>query len=47
MLIDFSAVETQVIPSFLGGEGEIHAQMHADGLNRILHGILPPGSSIG
>ena len=47
MRIDFSAVETQVIPSFLGGEGEIHAQMHADGLNRILHGILPPGSSIG
>lgn len=47
MLIDFSAMETQVIPSFLGGEGEIHAQMHADGLNRILHGILPPGSSIG
>lgn len=47
MLIDFSAVETQVIPNFLGGEGEIHAQMHADGLNRILHGILPPGSSIG
>ena len=43
MLIDFSAVETQVIPNFLGGEGEIHAQMHADGLNR----ILPPGSSIG
>ena len=36
-----------MIPSFLGGEGEIHAQMHADGLNRILHGILPPGSSIG
>ncbi len=47
MLIDFSAVETQVIPNFLGGEGEIRAQMHADGLNRILHGILLPGSSIG
>ena len=47
MLIDFSRMETETIPHFLGGEGEIHAQMHVDGLNRILHGILPPGSSIG
>ena len=47
MLINFSAMETETIPHFLGGEGEIHAQMHVDGLNRILHGILPPGSSIG
>lgn len=47
MRIDFSTVEIQVIPNFLGGEGEIHAQMYTDSLNRILHGILPPGSSIG
>lgn len=47
MLIDFSAMGTEIIPNFLGGEGEIHAQMHVDERNRILHGILPPGSSIG
>ena len=47
MLIDFSAMETEVIPRFMGGEGEIHAQMHVDERNRILHGILPPGCTIG
>ena len=47
MLIDFSNMEPEIIPHFVGGEGEIHAKMHVDGLNRILHGILPPGSSIG
>ena len=47
MLIDFSKMDVETIPHFLGGEGEIHAQMHVDGLNRILHGVLPPGSSIG
>ena len=47
MLIDFSAMETEVIPRFMGGEGEIHAQTHVDERNRILHGVLPPGSSIG
>lgn len=47
MLIDFSKMETETIPHFMGGEGEIHAQMRVDERNRILHGILPPGSSIG
>ena len=47
MLIDFSSMETEIIPRFMGGEGEIHAQMRVDERNRILHGILPPGSSIG
>ena len=47
MLIDFSSMETETIPHFMGGEGEIHAQMRVDERNRILHGILPPGSSIG
>ena len=47
MILDYSAMETTVIPHFLDGEGEIHAQMHVDERNRILHGILPPGSSIG
>ena len=47
MLIDFSAMEPEVIPHFMGGEGELHAQMIVDERNRILHGILPPGSTIG
>ena len=47
MLLDFSAMEETVIPNFMGGEGEIHAKMRVDELNRILHGVLPSGSSIG
>ncbi|MDE6922541.1 MAG: cupin domain-containing protein [Oscillospiraceae bacterium] len=47
MRIDFSAMTEETIPNFLGGEGELHAKMHVDGLNRILHGVLPAGSSIG
>ena len=47
MLINFSAMGAEVIPNFLGGEGEIHAKMYTDERNRILHAILPPGSSIG
>ena len=47
MVLDYAAMETTHIPNFLGGEGVLHAQMHVDERNRILHGILPPGSSIG
>ena len=36
MLLDFSAMEETVIPNFMDGEGEVHAKMQADGLNRIL-----------
>lgn len=47
MLIDFSSMERSALPGFLGGEGELRAKMVSDEKNRILHGILPPGSSIG
>lgn len=47
MLIDFSQMEEQVIPQFLGGEGSIRAKMRVDELGKILHGVLEPGSSIG
>lgn len=47
MIIDFNAMEEKVIPNFLGGEGELHAKMLVDERNRILHGVLPAGSSIG
>ena len=47
MLIDFSNMEEQVIPGFLGGEGTFHARMRVDELGKILKGVLDPGSSIG
>ena len=47
MLIDFNSMEETVIPNFLGGEGEIRAKMFVDDRNRILHGVLEPGCSIG
>lgn len=47
MKIDFSAMERATLPGFLGGQGELRAKMVSDEQNRILHGILPPGSSIG
>ena len=47
MLIDFHAMDRAVLPGFLGGQGELRAKMVSDEKNRILHGILPPGSSIG
>lgn len=37
----------QSFPAFKGGEKELSAQMYFDGSNRILHGILIPGASIG
>ena len=47
MIIDFHSMEETVIPNFLGGEGEIRAKMFVDERNRILHGVLEPGCSIG
>lgn len=47
MLIDFSAMEEQVIPQFLGGEGTTRARMRVDELGKIMRGALEPGSSIG
>lgn len=47
MLVDFNAIEEQVIPNFLGGEGTFHARMRVDELGKIMRGALEPGSSIG
>lgn len=47
MLIHFHAMDRAVLPNFLGGQGELRTKMVSDEKNRILHGILPPGSSIG
>ena len=47
MLIDFSKMEEQVIPGFLGGEGTVRARMRVDELGKIMRAALEPGSSIG
>ena len=47
MIIDYTSMEETVIPHFLDGEGEIRAKMFVDERNRILHGVLEPGCSIG
>ena len=46
-MIDFVAMEEKIIPGFKGGEGSFAVKMFADDANRILHGRLVPGSSIG
>ena len=47
MLIDFSIMEPETIPNFLGGDGALRAQMRVDELGKILRGVLDPGASIG
>ena len=47
MIIPYSTMEEEHFPSFKGGEGALEAKMFFDGLNRILHGRLVPGASIG
>lgn len=47
MIIDFNSMEQTAHPNFLGGEGALCAKMFADERNRILHGVLEPGCSIG
>lgn len=47
MILDFNTMEETVIEHFKGGEKSLKAQMFFDGKNRILHGILVPGATIG
>ena len=47
MLIEFEKMGETVLPRFQGGEGDFRARMHADGLGKILQGVLEPGCSIG
>lgn len=47
MIIDFRSMEEKVLPGFKGGEKEYHARMYSDEQNRIMHGTLIPGASIG
>lgn len=47
MLFDLKNEAPEVLPNFKGGEGEFIAKIHFDGLNKIIHGTLPPGAAIG
>ncbi len=47
MNIDFKNTKPEVIPNFKGGEKFISAKMFFDGKNRILHGVLESGATIG
>lgn len=47
MIIDFNSIETAHMLNFRGGEKTTQAKMFADDLNRIMHGTLEPGASIG
>ena len=45
MLIDFSKMEEQAIPGFLGGEGTFRTRMRVDELCKIMRACLEPGAS--
>ncbi len=47
MIIDWDALEAQILPNFQGGEGEFCAKIYQDENNKILTGLLAPGCSIG
>ena len=47
MIVDFPNMPVEVIPCFKGGEKELSLQSYDDGKNKIMHGILIPGASIG
>ena len=47
MKLEFSKMEEQVMPNFMGGEKAVRAQMRVDELGKIMHGVLEPGASIG
>lgn len=47
MIIDFSKIETTVFKNFRGGEKNTAANMFVDENNKIMHGVLEAGASIG
>lgn len=47
MKIDFNEIELNVINEFKGGKKKTKAHMLFDGKNRIMHGTLEVGASIG
>ena len=47
MLINFNDRTDTVLDHFNGGEGRLIAKMFNDGTNKILRGLLEPGSTVG
>lgn len=47
MKIDFQNMIADRIPNFKGGEGEFIAKIQSDGMNKVICGMLEPGSTIG
>lgn len=47
MIIDFNNMEETIIPNFKGGINNTAAKMQFDGKNRIMHGRLESGATIG
>lgn len=47
MIIDFDKIAEEERPHFQGGEKSYFAKMYADDNNKIMHGRLVPGASIG
>ncbi|MCF0224160.1 MAG: cupin domain-containing protein [Fibrobacter sp.] len=47
MIIDIKNMEANIVPNFKGGEKEMATKMFFDGKNRVLHGTLAQGASIG
>ena len=47
MILDFNNMQEAAFEHFKGGEGTTWGKMFFDGVNRVLHGRLPKGSSIG
>lgn len=47
MILCFPKMNETAIAQFYGGEKELYAKLFNDGSNKILHGTLKPGASIG
>lgn len=47
MIIDFNNLESKHYDNFKGGEKYVDAVMFVDDNNRMMHGVLIPGASIG
>ena len=47
MIIDLTTTTPDYLDHFKGGEGYVSARTSFDGMNRILHGTLLPGHTIG
>ena len=47
MKLNFAQIEEKELPAFRGGTGMLRARMHVDENNKIMRGVLLPGSTIG